>query len=143
MANIAASSNVGALFVGSSLSEIRSHIAGAGGIALGQAFYVDPTTGTALPTDASASGKYQVRGIALMTVGAGQAFDALERGYVGGLDVSGLAFDALVYVSDTAGKLATAAGTNSSVAGRVAALTDRDSVTGKPSKVLYFRASSI
>lgn len=125
------------------ITEIRSFLAGTGGITAGQSFYTDPTTGTQLPTTSLTSGKYQSRGISLDTVGAGQAFDGVEKGYLNGFDVSALAFDALVYVSDTAGKLATAAGTNSSVVGRVAAMTDRDSASNKPSKVLYFRPSVI
>lgn len=126
-----------------SITEIRTYLAGAGGITAGQSFYLDPTTGTALPTTAGTAGKFQVRGIALDTVGAGQGFDAIIKGYVAGVDVSGLAFDALVYVSNTSGKLADAAGTSSSVAGRVDAMSDRDPSTNKPSKVLYFRPSVI
>jgi hypothetical protein len=62
---------------------------------------------------------------------------------VAGFDLSSLAYDALVYLSDTPGKLSTAAGSHSSIAGRVAAMTDRDPVTGKPSKLLFVRPSEI
>lgn len=141
MANIVIS-NASPLFT-DDITEIRSFVAGAGGITQGFAFYVDPTTGTALPTDGTSSSKVAVRGIALDTVGAGQAFDGLEKGYVAGLDVSGSSYDALIYVSDTVGRLGTTAGSNSSVAGRVAPLSDKDPVTGKPSKVFYFRPSVI
>lgn len=124
-------------------THVRSYIAGAGGITQSQSFYLDPTTGTILPTNAGAAGTAAARGIALNTAGAGSAVDGLENGYVGGFDVSALAFDAVVYLSNTAGKLSTTAGTTSAIVGRVAALTDRDPVTGKPSKVLYFRSSTI
>jgi hypothetical protein len=122
-------------------TRIFSGLAGTGGITAGQGVYCDPTTGTFLPTTTGTSGKYQFRGIALETVGAGQAFDRIEEGAVGGFDLSALNFDALVYVSDTAGKLATAAGTNTAVAGRVMAMSDRDPATSLPSKVLYVRSN--
>jgi hypothetical protein len=72
------------------------------------------------------------RGIALKSVAAGQPVPVLVRGVVFGFTVSGLAYDAAVYVSDTAGSLADAAGTTSLVAGRVVPLTDRGLT-----KVLY------
>lgn len=135
--------NVAPIFVTDGPTHIRSQIAGAGGITIGQSIYLDPTTGTVLPTNSATAGKYQFRGVAMETVGAGQAVDVIEQGYVNGFDVSALAYDALVYVSDTAGKLGTAAGTNSSVVGRVAALSDRDPSTSKPSKILLIRPSVI
>ena len=124
-------------------THIRSYLAGAGGITQSQSVYVDPTTGTILPTNGGAAGTAAARGNALNTAGAGHAGDVLENGYVGGFDVSALAYDAVVYLSNTAGKLGTTAGTVSAVAGRVAPMSDRDPVTGKPSKVLYFRSSTI
>jgi hypothetical protein len=125
------------------ITEIRTQLAGTGGVTIGQPVYLDPTTGTVLPTDGTAAGKVGFRGIAMQTVGAGQGVDVVEKGYVNGFDVSALAFDALVYASNTVGKLGTTAGTNSSVVGRVAALSDRDPVTNKPSKLLYIRPSVI
>ena len=122
-------------------TRITSFFAGVGGLTAGQAFYVDATTGTALPTTSLTSGKYQFRGIALETIGAGQAFDGIGEGYVGGFDVSALAYDALVYLSDTAGLLATAAGTNTVCVGRVCPMSDRDPATSLPSKVLYVRSN--
>jgi len=74
--------------------------------------------------DANAAGKQQVRGIALKDVGAGQAVSVLKKGHVEGFDVSGLNGDALVYLSDTAGELADAAGTLSVTVGRVFGLSD-------------------
>jgi len=122
-------------------NRITSFLAGVGGIVAGQPFYVDPTTGTALPTTSATAGKYQFRGIALETVGAGQGFDGIGEGYVGGIDVSGLAYDALVYLGDTAGTLNSAVGTNTVCVGRVCPISDRDPATGLPSKILYVKSN--
>jgi hypothetical protein len=127
-------------------TDIRAGLAGVGGLTLGQSVYLDPTTGTYLPTDATNTAKVAFRGVVTAPAqgaGVGQAVDVTIEGYVAGLDVSALAFDALVYLSNTVGKLGTAAGTNSAVAGRVVALSDRDPVTSKPSKILYVRPTLI
>lgn len=142
MADIAIQYAASAIFVGG-ISHIRTLLAGAGGITQSQSVYLDPTTGTILPTNAATAGKFAFRGIALNDAGVGCAVDVLESGYVGGFDVSALAFDALVYLSDTAGKLGTAAGTNGAIVGRVASFSDRDPVTNKPSKILYIRPSAV
>lgn len=123
------------------MTRITSGLAGTGGIIAGQSVYLDPTTGTYLPTTTGTGGKYQFKGLALETVGAGQAFDIIGEGFVGGFDLSGMSFDDLVYLSDTAGKLATGAGTATAVAGRVMAMSDRDPATSKPSKVLYVHSN--
>lgn len=142
MAAVTIIGTVSALFV--EKTRIRSQLAGAGGLANGQLTYTDGTTGTALPTDGTNATKAVFRGVVVNApAGAGYPVDVVEEGYVAGFDVSGLAFGALLYVSDTPGVLSTTAGTNSSVVGRVAALTDKDSVAGKPSKVVYVRPSVI
>ena len=82
--------------------------------------------------DANAAGKQQVRGIALKSVGAGQAFSILKRGHMSGATLSGMAYNSQAYLSDTAGALADAAGTLRVPVGRVVPLTDA-SLT----KVLY------
>lgn len=91
------------------------------------------TAGKAAKADANASGKEQVRGIVVRKTG--NVVSVLRKGYLTGLDLSGLNYDAPVYLSDTAGKLADAAGTMTVILGRVFGLTD-------PSleKVLYFEA---
>ncbi len=96
----------------------------------------DLTAGNSLHTDANgkmnksdangSSPANRFRGIALQTVKAGQTFDNLIEGYIQGYDLSGLAYDAPVYVSDTAGALADAAGTTSLLVGRVVPLNDKD-----------------
>ena len=100
---------------------IRDYIA-AETITQGQAVYI-LTTGKVGVADANASGKQQFRGIALNGGGAGQAISVLHEGEVAGFTLAGNA-DSLVYLSDTAGALADAAGTMTVVAGRVKCLSD-------------------
>lgn len=94
-------------------------------IANGQTAYL-ASTGKYGLADANAAGKHQFRGIFLQAAGSGQGTSLLERGAIGGYDVSGMAYDALVYVSDTAGALSTTAGTATIVAGRVVPMSDND-----------------
>lgn len=108
-------------------STIKSYMTVAA-ITRGQAVY-QTTAGLAGVADANGSGTKQFRGIALKTVGAGEPVDVLEDGEVFGFDLSGLDYDALVYLSDTAGSLDTAAGTVSVACGRVNALTDTPTLT--------------
>lgn len=104
-------------------AHIRSYIAAAA-ITKGNAVYIT-TTGTVNLADASAAGTGQFRGIALQTVGAGQAVDVLHRGEVYGFAISGLNADVRVFTSDTAGALGDAAGTVPATAGRVRCLADK------------------
>lgn len=67
-------------------------------------------------TDATEARAY---GIATKTVGAGEGLTAVKRGIMDGWDLSGLAYDAPVYLSDTDGRLADSAGTVSVIVGRV------------------------
>jgi hypothetical protein len=106
---------------------IKSYVA-AVAILKGDAVYIT-TTGTVGKCDANDSGKYQFRGIALKAAAAGEITDVLQDGEVAGFAVSGLNVDARVYVSNTAGKLADAAGTVGIVAGRVSILTDQPTYT--------------
>lgn len=94
-------------------------------VANGQPAYL-ASTGKYGLADANAAGKQQFRGIFLQAAGAGQGTAILERGAIGGFDVSGLAYDALVYLSDTVGKLADAAGTMTVPVGRVVPMSDSD-----------------
>jgi len=94
-------------------------------ITKGQAVY-QLTTGKVGVADANGSGKQQFRGIALSSVGAGQAVSVLVRGHIAGFTVSGLNADVLVYLSDTVGALGTAGGTMTVPVGRVVSLPDND-----------------
>jgi hypothetical protein len=88
----------------------------------GQAAYQSTTTfGIA---DANAAGKQQFRGVFLEAGAAGEVVPLLKKGYLNGFGVSGLNSDAVLYLSDTAGSLADAAGTMTVVCGRVFSMTD-------------------
>ena len=66
----------------------------------------------------------RVQGIATKTVVAGEPLTALRRGLMDGFDLSGLAYDAPVYVSDTDGRLGEAGDSTNDVAvGRVTSAT--------------------
>ena len=102
----------------------------------GQAVYQN-TSGKAAIADANAgSGAERFYGLALRTRGIGLGLSVLKEGHVYGFDLSSLAYGALVYLSDTAGKLADAPSTTNSVpVGMVVPLSDSDLT-----KVLYIRA---
>lgn len=101
-------------------AEIYSFVA-AEAITAGQAVYFT-SAGKVGVADANASGKQQVRGIALNGAGAGTAVDVLKCGHVAGFTLGTI--NSLAYLSDTAGALADAAGTVSAAVGRVVTLSD-------------------
>ena len=103
-------------------------------ITAGQPVYIT-TAGKAGVADANAAGKQQFRGIALKGVAAGEIVPVLKCGFLSGYDLSGVAYNGLVYLSDTAGKLADAAGTMTVNCGRVFQKTDPDLT-----KILYVEA---
>lgn len=92
-------------------------------ITAGQAVFLD-SNGKAQLADANGSGEQQIRGIALTGGGAGDAISILKRGHVYGFTISGLAYDAIVYLSDTVGALADAGGTLTVNVGRVVSMPD-------------------
>jgi hypothetical protein len=97
-------------------------------IAKGQPVY-QLSTGKVGVADANAAGKQQVRGIALTKAAAGSPVAVLKRGFATGFTVSGLNADSPLYLSDTAGSLADAAGTMTVVVARVVAMTDYPTLT--------------
>jgi hypothetical protein len=103
-------------------------------ITAGQPVY-QTSAGKAGIADANAAGKQQFRGIALKDTAAGKACPVLKRGFLSGYVLTGVAYDGLVYLSDTAGSLADAAGTMTVNCGRVVAKTDPDLT-----KLLYVEA---
>lgn len=105
-------------------AEIYSVIA-AEAITAGQAVYFT-TSGTAGVADANVANKQQCRGIALNGVGAGQAVDVLKRGMCYGFTLTSQSHDDPLFLSDTAGALADAAGTLTVPVGLVAPLADKD-----------------
>lgn len=94
-------------------------------ITAGQPVY-QTSAGKAGIADANAAGKQQVRGIALYDTVAGKPCAILRRGYIAGYALSGVAYDGIVYLSDTAGSLDDAAGTMTVNIGRVESLNDPD-----------------
>ncbi len=105
-------------------AKIRSRIA-AESLTAGQAVYIN-SNGKVAKSNGGAAGTAKFRGVALESVGAGQAVSVMFEGEIGGFTVSGLAYDAVVYLSDTAGAFDTAAGTVSVVAARVVPMSDKD-----------------
>lgn len=102
-------------------------------ITAGQACYL-ASTGKYGVADANVAGKQQFRGIALEGAGAGQAFSLLKSGYVAGYTLS-QAYDAALYLSDTAGALGDSVGTMTVNVGRVVPMSDSDFT-----KVVYIHA---
>lgn len=109
-------------------AEIYNFIASAT-ITAGQVVYI-LAAGTVGVADATtAGGLYQARGIALNGGAAGQAISVLKRGRVAGFTVSGMNPSAPLFLSETAGALASAtpAGTGTAVVcGIVVAMPDKD-----------------
>lgn len=71
------------------------------------------SSGTWQLADANASGKYVSVYIATRTAKSGEPLTGARQGMLDGLSVASLANNADVFLSDTAGALADAAGTNS------------------------------
>lgn len=115
-------------------AEIYPYV-GAETITAGQICFVD-TNGKLQLADADASGEQQARVLALNGGGAGQAIDGLKQGHVYGYTLTSQAYDAPLFLSNTTGALADAAGTLTVPLGIVAPLTDGPTIT----KVLYFSA---
>ena len=103
-------------------------------ITAGQAVYIT-SAGKVNLADADGSGTLQFRGIALRGGAAGQAIPVLKRGRVYGFTVSAVAYDAALFISNTAGALGDSAGSTSINAGRVVPLSDSNLT-----KVVYIEA---
>lgn len=78
----------------------------------------DTTTGRFTNSNGTTAPEARVYGIATRTVAAGEPVTAIRRGVLDGFTFS-QAYDAAIYVSDTDGRLGDAAGTVSTVVGRV------------------------
>ena len=105
-------------------AKIRTRIA-AEALTQGDVVYIN-SNGKVAKSNGGAAGTAKFRGVAMQTVGAGQSVDVMYEGEIAGYTVSGLAYDAVVYLSDTAGKFDTAAGTVSVIAARVVPMSDKD-----------------
>lgn len=121
------------VFPDSPLTEIVPMVAGAT-ITKGQIVSVIIASGLLDVADANGAGNLtQARGVALNDAAAGQPVSVLKKGFVYGYTVSGLAYDSVVYLSDTAGAFDTSAGSMTVQGGRVMMLSDYPTLT----KVLY------
>lgn len=92
------------------------------------------TSGKADLADGSAAGTANARGVVMDDVGVDAVVSILKRGLCAGFTVSSLNADVQVFISDTARKLADAAGTVTVPAGRVQIMLDNPDLT----KVIYF-----
>jgi hypothetical protein len=117
---------VAAVFPHSAIDESYDIIAGVA-VTAGQVIFQNGSGKAALADANAGSGAERAIGLALRTKGAGQGLTYLIRGRVYGFDLSGLAYGAQVYLSDTAGAISDTPSTTNSVAiGRVVPLSDSD-----------------
>ena len=99
----------------------------------GQPVYIDSNR-KYNKADSNTTAADQFRGIALETVGAGMPVSILVEGELTGYTLTG-AYDSALYVSDTAGELADAAGTTSLQVGRIVGLPRSNGTMTKILKV--------
>lgn len=88
-------------------------------ISAGQAVRLDTSTGKFTKSNGTSTGEARIYGIATKTVAAGEPLTAIRKGVLDGYALASLNFDAKVFLSDTDGTLADAAGTVEVVIGRV------------------------
>lgn len=88
-------------------------------ITAGAPVRLDTSTGKFTNANGTTAPEARVWGIATRTVVAGEPVTAIRKGYLDGFALSGSAYDAALYLSDTDGRIADAAGTVSVVVGRV------------------------
>lgn len=119
--------------------EFWTLIAGAT-ITRGQAVAID-SNGKGVLADGSTGAANNVRGIALAGAASGEPITILVHGSIYGFDLSAVAYDAVVYVSNTAGALSAAAGDSDVdvVVGRVKPMHDG----ATPTKVLYVNIPAV
>lgn len=88
-------------------------------INVGEAVRLDPTTGKFTKANGTTAAEARIYGLLVSKDGAGAVGTALHEGVVDGFDLDALSYDADVFLSNTDGALADAAGTVSTVIGRV------------------------
>lgn len=102
-------------------SIIQKTLPAAEAITAGDAVRIDTTTGRFTKSNATLAAEARTWGVAVKTVAAGEPVTAVRKGVLEGYDLSALAYDANVFLSDTDGKLADAAGTVSKILAHVIA----------------------
>jgi predicted RecA/RadA family phage recombinase len=100
-------------------SHIQMTLPAAEAIVAGAAVRMDVSSGKFTNANGTLAAEARIYGVALKTVAAGEPVTAIRKGVMDGHALSGMAYDAAVYLSDTDGTLADAAGTVSTVVGRV------------------------
>lgn len=88
-------------------------------IVAGAPVRIDTANGKFTNANATDAAEARIYGIAKATVAAGEPVTAIRKGVLDGFTLDSLAWDAAIYLSDTDGRLADAAGTTSVVVGRV------------------------
>lgn len=89
-----------------------------GAVTAGSAVRIN-TSGKFVHGNATDTTNNPIYGIATRSVTSGESVTAIRRGVLDGYDVESLAYWAPIYLSDTAGRLADAAGTTTVIVGRV------------------------
>jgi hypothetical protein len=100
-------------------SVIQATLPAAEAITAGAPVRIDVTTGKFTNANATTAAEARIYGIATRTVAAGAAVTAIRKGVMDGWAMTAMAYDAAVYLNDTDGRIGTAAGTVSTVIGRV------------------------
>jgi len=88
-------------------------------LVVGDAVRFDTTTGKFTGANGGSAPEARIYGILVSKDGAGASGTAIRRGIIDGFALTAMAYDAAVYLSDTDKTLADAAGTVSTVVGRV------------------------
>lgn len=102
-------------------------------VTAGQPLFLD-SDGKGQLADANAAGERQARCLSLQAGAAQQIISCLKRGYVEGFILTDQAFDDPIFLSDTVGVLADAAGTVTVPVGKIDAIVKDASTI---SKILY------
>ena len=90
-------------------------------LVVGDAVRQDTSTGKWTGANGTTTTENRIWGVLVSVDEAGAVGTAIRSGLIDGFDLSGMNYDAPVYLSDTNKKLDTAAGTVSTVVGRVEA----------------------
>jgi hypothetical protein len=100
-------------------SVVQDSMIAAEAIAAGQAVRIDVANGKATKANGTTAAEARIYGVALKAAAAGAPVTVLRLGVLDGFDISGMTYDDDVFLSDTDGTLADAAGTVSTIVGKV------------------------
>lgn len=115
-------------------SIIQKTLVAAEAILAGAPVRID-TTGKFTNANGTTTTENRIYGIATRTVAAGEALTAIRKGVLDGFTFS-QAYDAIIYLADTDGRLGDAAGTVSTIVGRVVPGTAQ-LIGSNPAKLLF------